>query len=109
MCVARKSADGKLMGNFTIATSQSYNTDMLVDTESGASVIPKKVYMKYFKTSKLSPPTVELLKYSKHKLRVLGQLEATITYQNRTVTGFFNIVKSGTPLVGLDLCKTLDI
>lgn len=108
--VGRKSAEGKLMGNFTVAAphSQSYNTD-IVDTRSGASIIPKEMYMKHFKTSKLSPPTVQLLTYSKHKLRVLGRLEATITYQNRIVTGFFNVVKSGTPLIGLDLCKALEI
>ena len=112
LCVNnRKAAKGKLIGNFTLATqkSQIYNTDMLVDTGSGASIIPLQTYMEHFKKSKLGPPTVRLQTYSKHRLPVLGRLEATVTYQNRSATGFFNVVEAGTPLIGLDLCEALDI
>ena len=112
LCVNnRKAVKGKLIGNFTLATpnSQIYNADMLVDTGSGASIIPKEVYMEHFKKSKLSPPTVQLQTYSKHKLLVLGRLEVTVTYQNRNATVFFNVVESGAPLIGLDLCEALNI
>lgn len=42
-------------------------------------------------------------------MRVLGRFQATVTYHNRSATGTFNVVKSGVPLIGLDLCKVLDI
>ena len=82
LCVnSRKAIKGKLIGNFTLATpkSQIYNSDMLVDTGSGASIIPMQIYMEHFKKSKLSPPTVQLQTYSRHRLPVLGRLEATVT------------------------------
>lgn len=65
--------------------------------------------MAHFKKSKLSPPTVQLQTYSKHKLKVIGRLQVTVTYNNKSVTGIFNVVKSGVPLIGLDLCEALDI
>lgn len=73
LCVSRKTVKGKLTGNFTVTTpqSQSYISEMLVDTGSGASIIPKHIYMAHFKKRKLSPPMVQLQTYSKHKLRVL--------------------------------------
>ena len=72
-------------------------------------ILPEKLYRENFSTSKLSPPTVKLLTYSRQILKVFGCLKATVTYQQRTATGFFNIVKSGTPLIGLDLCEDLNI
>ena len=47
--------------------------------------------------------------YSRQNLKVFERLKATVTYQQRTATGLFNIVKSGTPLIGLDLCEELNI
>lgn len=102
---------GKLIGTFTLATSatSTHTSDMLVDTGSAVSILPEKLYRDNFSTSTLSPPTVKLLTYSRQNLKVFGRLKATVTYQQRTATGFFNIVKSGTPLIGLDLCEDLNI
>ena len=71
---------------FTLATSPT--SDMLVDTGSGVSIQPEKLYRENFSTSKLSPPIVKLLTYLRQNLKVFGRLKATVTYQQRTATGF---------------------
>ncbi len=105
--------EGAPMGTFTVATSilpaQSCTIKMMVDTGSGASILPLKIYKEHFNSCALSPPKVQLLNYSRDKIPVCGSLTMNVTYYGKTVVGEFNIVKSGTPLIGRDICKTLDI
>ncbi|XDV26573.1 hypothetical protein PO909_030230 [Leuciscus waleckii] len=82
---------------------------MMVDTGSGASILPQHIFKEYFSSCVLSPPKVQLLTYSKENIPVCGSLRLNVTYYGKTVAGEFNIVKSGTPLIGRDLCKALDI
>lgn len=52
---------------------------------------------------------MQLLNYSRDRIPVSGSLTLNVTYYGKTVVGEFNIVKSGTPLIGRDICKALDI
>ncbi len=101
------------MGTFTVATNilpaQSCTIKMMVDTGSGASILPQNIYKEHFSSCALSPPKVQLLNYSRDKIPVCGSLTLNVTYYGKTVVGEFIIVKSGTPLIGCDICKTLDI
>ncbi len=105
--------DGAPVGTFTVATpilpARSCTIKMMVDTGSGASILPQNIYKEHFSSCALSPPKVQLLNYSRDKIPVCGSLTLNVTYYGKTVVGEFNVVKSGTPLIGRDICKTLDI
>lgn len=105
--------DGAPVGTFTIATptspTQTCTIRMMVDTGSGASILPQHIFKEHFSSCVLSPPKMQLLTYSKENIPVCGYLRLNVTYYGKTVAGEFNIVKSGTPLIGRDLCRALDI
>ncbi len=59
--------DGAPMGTFTVANNilpaQFCTIKMMVDTGSGASIVPLKIYKEHFSSCALSPPKVQLLNF----------------------------------------------
>lgn len=96
--------------NITVPnTTDACDVKLLVDTGSGVSILPESVYNANFSSVKLHSPTVQLVTYSKEKLNVLGCLRADVTHSDSTASTDFYIVKSGTPILGMDLVTALQL
>ncbi|CAI5683364.1 unnamed protein product [Oreochromis niloticus] len=109
-CVSSDPA--KLMCPVTVTvpnTAQACTVKLLVDTGSGISILPEHVYSTNFGSVKLSNPAVQLITYSKEKLDVLGCLRADITYNGKSASTDLYIVRTGTPILGMDLVTALQL
>ena len=102
----------KLMCNVTVTvpdTEQTCTVRLLVDTGSSVSILPENNYSANFSAVKLKEPGVQLVTYSREKLNVLGCLRASTTYQGKSALTDFFIVKTGTPILGMDLVTALQL
>ncbi|KAJ8356857.1 hypothetical protein SKAU_G00196510 [Synaphobranchus kaupii] len=85
------------------AASRAFCTDLLVDTGSSESLLPRRFYDEHLRESKLTKPSVRLVTYAKTPIPVLGCLPVTDSKDDVTVSATFFIVETGTPLMGMDL------
>lgn len=70
----------KIKCTATIMTSSaSVPVELIIDSGSSVSILPKSVYETYFKKDSLLPPSVKLVTYSCDLLPVLGCLPVTVT------------------------------
>ena len=83
--------------------------DLVVDTGSSVSILPSCVFKEHFGESQLTQPTVRLVTYSKTHIPVLGCLSATVSKNDVTTPAVFFIVENGTPLLGMDLMRALNL
>ena len=99
------------MCRVTIHTKESapYDVDLVVDTGSSASIIPRQLYFDHFYCTPLVAPPAQLLTYSKSKIQSLGCLPATVHHDGTTVPAQIYVVKAGTPLLGMDLFMALNL
>ena len=69
----------RIMCRVTIHTKESapYDVDLVVDTGSSASIIPRQLYLDHFYYTPLVAPPALLLTYSNSKIQSLGCLPAT--------------------------------
>lgn len=89
--------------------SQPCTVDLVVDTGSSVSILPKSLYLRHFNHAKLTQPKVRLVSYSKTHIPVLGCLSANVSLHGRTAQCTFFIVNDGTPLLGRDLMTLLQV
>ncbi|KAJ8362815.1 hypothetical protein SKAU_G00116460 [Synaphobranchus kaupii] len=102
-------AKGKISCRVQIqpAASRAFCTDLLVDTGSSVSLLPRRIYEEHLRESKLTKPSVHLVTYAKTPIPVLGCLPVTVSKDDVTVSATFFIVETGTPLMGMDLVTGL--
>lgn len=102
--------ENKITCPFTIsAKTSTYKVDLVVDTGSAVSIIPKNVYRKHFSQICLVEPPSSLLTYTKSKVPVLGCLPAKVQHGEVASDAMLYVVKTGTALLGLDLFRTLKL
>ncbi|KAI7789804.1 hypothetical protein IRJ41_010978 [Triplophysa rosa] len=84
---------------------------MVVDTGASVSILPEAVYKKHFSQCTLTKPKIKLVSYAKEDLPVIGCLSATVgmSVNNNVVPAIFYVVTSGSPLLGLDLIRLLNL
>ncbi|XP_064469584.1 uncharacterized protein K02A2.6-like [Ornithodoros turicata] len=86
---------------------------MLVDTGSSVSLLPITLYKQYFKHLPLEHSAVKLKSYSHEVIPVHGTFTALVSFAKRSKACTFYVVKSGTPILGIDalhaLCIKLDV
>lgn len=115
LCVDDKpaaAAEEKLTCAVNVEAPQgnSHSLKLIVDTGASVSILPESMYKSYFADCSLCEPKIRLVTYAKGELNVLGCLPATvyIADDNKVSTHFY-IVKAGSPLMGLDLIKALNV
>ncbi|CAI5660563.1 unnamed protein product [Oreochromis niloticus] len=103
----------KITCKMNIETLQGHSQvlELIVDTGASVSILPEAIYKEHFAPCALTEPKVKLVTYAKGDLPVIGCLQASVRVANndRKVPGSFFIVKDGSPLLGLDLIKALNI
>ncbi|XP_064469689.1 uncharacterized protein LOC135384417 [Ornithodoros turicata] len=82
---------------------------MLVDTGSSVSLLPITLYKQYFKHLPLEHSAVKLKSYSHEVIPVHGTFTALVSFAKRSKACTFYVVKSGTPILGIDALHALDI
>lgn len=82
--------------------------DLIVNTGSSVSILPKQLYEECFAECLLTEPKVRLVTYSKDKISVLGCMPALVMLGKVTTSATFYIVQAGSVLLGLDLIKALN-
>lgn len=106
-------ADDKIMCTVCIEAPKgnSHTLQLIVDTGASVSILRETMYKQYFADCSLCEPKVRLVTYAKSDLPVLGCLHATasIADNSKRVPTKFYIVKTGSPLLGLDLIKALNV
>lgn len=91
-----------------IATvTTSVPIELIVDSGSSVSILPKIVYDTHFKKDVLLPPSLKLVTYSRAPIPVLGCLPVTVSKDDITCSTSFFVVESGTALLGMDLINGL--
>ncbi len=90
-------------------TTASVPVELIVDSGSSVSILPKFVYKTYFKKDSLLPPSVKLVTYSRDSIPVLGRLPVTVTKNDVNCETSIFIVESGTALLGMDLINGLHL
>ena len=83
---------------------------MEVDTGASVSLISKKTWQKLWKNSapKLNPAKVTLWSYSEESIKVLGEMEDTVQYQDQKKKLNLLVVSGGcTSLLGRDWLQHL--
>lgn len=73
--------------------------ELIVDTGSSVSLLPEQI----FKSD------VRLVTYSKYNLPVLGCIKTSAQHGEQSVPVTFYIVKSGNPLIGMNLICSLNL
>ncbi len=90
-------------------TTTSVPVELIVDSGSSVSILPKSVYETYFKKDSLLLPSVKLVTYSRDPIPVLGCLTVTVTKNDVNCETSIFIVESGTALLGMDLINGLHL
>ncbi|KAI4894806.1 hypothetical protein NFI96_001731 [Prochilodus magdalenae] len=94
----------KIICPVTIQTpAAAAKLDLIVDTGSCVSILPKATYLANFNDTPLQPPKARLVTYSRDPIAVLGCLPATVSIANVSCSADIFIVKFGSQLLGLDL------
>ena len=101
----------KIKCNVKIQPSDSppHAMDLIVDSASPVSILPRSVLDEHFGESQLTPPAIRLTTYTKSPIPVLGCLSALVTRDDVTAAATFFVVEKGTPLLGLDLMVALNV
>ena len=101
----------RIMCRVTMRTKESapYDVDLVVDTGSSASIIPRQLYCDHFHSTPLVAPPAQLLTYSKSKIQSHGCMPATVHHDGTTVPAQIYVVKAGTPILGMDLFMALNL
>jgi len=104
-----KTVTDKILCSVQIKTKDGHcqPVELIVDTGSSVSILPESIYRKHFASCTLNPATVKLVSYSKEIIPVLGCFSTDVFHDGSTAMGTFYIVKSGSPLLGMDLLKAL--
>ncbi|XP_053739631.1 uncharacterized protein K02A2.6-like [Synchiropus splendidus] len=101
----------KITSNIMFKTPEGNTTtlELIVDTGASVSILPETLYQQYLSQCPLTEPKVKLVTYAKQNLPVVGCLRVVVSLpcQTHRVNATFYIVKSGSPLLGLDLIKAL--
>nr|XP_055041695.1 uncharacterized protein K02A2.6-like [Misgurnus anguillicaudatus] len=82
--------------------------ELIVDTGSSVSILPETLFMKHFANCELKEPQVRLVTYSREHLPTLGCFSASVSYDGAATKANFYVVKTGSPLLGMDLIKALN-
>ncbi len=89
------------------ASDTTVDVELMVDTGSSVSILPKAIYEASFNSVPLQTPTARLVTYSRAPIPVLGCLPVTVSRDAVTCSAKLFIVDSGTALLGMDLVKGL--
>lgn len=81
--------------------------ELIVDTGSSVSILPETLFMKHFANCELKEPQVRLVTYSREQLPTLGCFTVSVSHDGVATTANFYVVKTGSPLLGMDLIKAL--
>ena len=84
---------------------------MVADTGSGVSIIPASMYLSRFKDNPLKPASLHLHAYGGTSLPVQGVMHVTVQNPGggKSCQAQIYVVNKGTPLLGRDLMKTLEV
>lgn len=82
---------------------------MLVDTGSSVSLLPYSLYKQHFKHLSLRRANIELKTYSQQPIPVHGVFSAQVGFASRSEAGSFYVVRTGQPILGIDILHALDI
>ena len=79
-----------------------------MDTGSPVSLIPETAYKKYFTTSALQDPDIELTSYTKEDIPILGKFDARVNFQSKSaVLPLYVVEGNGSALLGRNWLKEL--
>ncbi|ROL51121.1 Retrovirus-related Pol polyprotein from transposon 17.6 [Anabarilius grahami] len=84
---------------------------LVVDTGASVSILPEAVYKKHFSQCTSTKPNIKLVTYAKENLPVVGCLSALVgvSANDNLVSATFYVVAAGSPLLGLDLIRLLNL
>ncbi len=88
---------------------KSVDTELLVDSVSAVSILPKHLYRQHFADISLTVPNVHLVTYMNNTIPVLVCLAIAVSYQCHHAQALFYVVPGGTPLLGMDLFTALHL
>ncbi len=88
-----------------------HTLQLVVDTGASVSIHPEPVYKKHFSQCTLTKPKIKLVTYAKEDLPVIGCLSAlaSVSANDNVVPTTFYVVTAGSPLLGLDLIRPLNL
>ena len=93
----------------TAVGGEPTDIELLLDTGSAVSILPKSVHLQCFNNVSLTEPKLHLVSYLKNPIPVRGCLRAAVTFENCCAPAEFYIVWSGTAILGRDLVAALDM
>lgn len=83
---------------------------MEVDSGAGVSVLPESIYFKKFNYCKLNNTSILLKTYNGQIIRPIGEINVTITFNNKIKNCTLIVVKNGSrPLLGRNLIRELEV
>ncbi|KAK0134339.1 Retrovirus-related Pol polyprotein from transposon 17.6 [Merluccius polli] len=103
---ARKRA---LLIHFHVSTGThvSQGIELMLDTGSAVSILPREKYMQLFQDSSLTAPKLSLVSYGGNAIPVHGCLEARVAFGDRCTDAELYIVPNGSAVLGRDLFAAL--
>lgn len=101
----------RLMCTVSVATptTPAVPMQLVIDTGSAVSILPRQIYQKHFKDSSLSAAPTKLVSYTRDNIPVIGCLHAQVHMDKTSAAATFFIVEKGTALLGMDLLTALDL
>lgn len=72
------------------------------------SILPETLFMKHFANCELKEPQVRLVTYSCEHLPTFGCFTVSLSHDGVATTANFYVVKTRSPLLGMDLIKALN-
>lgn len=97
--------------NIEAPRGHKHKLQLVVDTGASVSILPEDLYKKHFSQCTLSNPEIKLVTYAKENLPVIGCLSALVgvSENDNVVPATFYVVTAGSPLLGLDLIRRLNL
>ncbi|PIK54155.1 hypothetical protein BSL78_08940 [Apostichopus japonicus] len=95
----------------TVDIANGVKCKMTVDTGAEVTIVPVKWFDQHFLREGLQQPAKFLTTYSKEQIPVLGTFYTTVKLGSKSVNAHIYVVDipTGTPLLGIDLIKSLDL
>lgn len=90
---------------------QNKNFDLELDTGSAVSLISKKTYDEHFSNMKLQPCSLQLCTYTEGEVKVLGQIEVDVNYNDNAYGKLPLVVVEGkgNPLFGRNWLRIITL
>lgn len=101
----------KIMCTVNVSTNarDSQDIELMLDTGSAVSILPRESYVQLFPDSPLMTPKLSLVSYGGNAIPVHGYLQARVAFNDRCADAELYIVQNGSAVLGRDLFTALNM